>query len=367
MKLLMCCDLGFVTKPKVWSGTTKAVYDSIKNHGTLELCPIEYGVKKNKTWLFFKNLYKRFFFFWDKDVIGCQKEWTSFLKEAFEKNNGDSLLFLSNYIPSCEQFKDKSFYIYVDCELNYEKQYLRRRHLPAMSWFMNHYNKVVRASLDGTTAVFTLNEWTRREIASQYGYDINKIFNVGVGVNCSFLEDTKDYSKKMLLIVLRKGTERYKGLDLLLEAFRIVHQEDPAVRLSVVGSDMGKNIDGVTCYYNQPREVTLQLFKEATLYVMPSLCEPNGTTYLEALANKTPIVGHDRFAFPEFCGYGKYGFIVKKHDAHELANIILNALSDFNKLRNMGEEGQKFVQARYNWDVVCSKMENVILNTCISK
>lgn len=49
MKLLMCCDLGFVPKPKVWSGTTKAVYDSIKNHGTLELCPIEYGVKKNKT------------------------------------------------------------------------------------------------------------------------------------------------------------------------------------------------------------------------------------------------------------------------------------------------------------------------------
>lgn len=44
----------------------------------------------------------------------------------------------------------------------------------------------------------------------------------------------------MLLIVLRKGTERYKGLDLLLEAFRIVHQEDPAVQLSVVGSDMGK-------------------------------------------------------------------------------------------------------------------------------
>ena len=33
----------------------------------------------------------------------------------------------------------------------------------------------------------------------------------------------------------------------------------------------------------------------------------------------------------------------------------------------MGEEGQKFVRARYNWDVVCSKMENVILNTCILK
>ena len=68
-------------------------------------------------------------------------------------------------------------------------------------------------------------------------------------------------------------------------------------------------MDGVTYYYNEPRSKTVELLQKATLYVMPAIREPNGITYLEALANKTPIIGLNRFAFPEFCGYGEYGFI----------------------------------------------------------
>lgn len=46
---------------------------------------------------------------------------------------------------------------------------------------------------------------------------------------------------------------------------------------------------------------------------MPSRNEPNGITYLEALANKTPFVALNRYAAPEFAGYGEWSFCVIKN------------------------------------------------------
>lgn len=95
---------------------------------------------------------------------------------------------------------------------------------------------------------------------------------------------------------------------------------------------------------------------------MPALCEPNGITYLEALANKTPIVGLNRFAFPEFSGYGKYGFICPCDDPKTLSCVLKNALLDKNKLKEMGEEGQKYVINRFSWENVVNRMANEIFN-----
>ena len=354
MILKFSCDLGNVCA-KTWSGTTKAVFDRI-GHDMISAVPLEYDVNKRKCIIFriVEDLYKKLFFYWDKNAVGYEKEWHKFLEEGLA--DADGLFFFSHYVIGSEVFPNKKFFIYLDCELNYEQKFLRRRILPGKEWFLHRYNHNVSRSLMNTQLIFTMNEWTAREIIRCYSIPKEKVINVGFGVNSSFLEEEKTYDNNLLLIVLRKGTERYKGLHLLLKAFKQLHQRNKGLRLAVVGTDVGMTIDGVECYYNQPREVTLRLFREATLYVMPSLCEPNGITYLEALANKTPIVGLNRFAFPEFAGYGKYGFIVEEENSDELVNVIENALADKEHLAKMGADGQAFVRERYNWDIVCDKM-----------
>ena len=57
---------------------------------------------------------------------------------------------------------------------------------------------------------------------------------------------------------------------------------------------------------------------------MPALLEPNGTTYLEALANKTPTVGLNRFAFPEFCGKWFEGCVINHKDENPANNAATN-------------------------------------------
>ena len=181
------------------------------------------------------------------------------------------------------------------------------------------------------------------------------MINVGFGVNLTFHKEQKDYSRNLLLIVLRKGLEEPKGLNILLPAFRIARKTIKDLELAVVGTD-GPEEEGVTYYYNQPRSTTVQLFKECVLYTMPAINEPNGITYLEALANKAPILGLERFSVPEFSGYGKFGFYTASEAPQSLSNLIIEALSDKKRLKAMGEAGQQFIEERYTWGKVIDKM-----------
>ncbi len=92
---------------------------------------------------------------------------------------------------------------------------------------------------------------------------------------------------------------------------------------------------------------------------MPAIFEPNGMVFPEALSCKTPVLGLNRLAFPEFAGYGKYGFIVNP-DPQEIADKILFALDNPQLLEKMGREGQEFAVGRYSWNVVVQKMLDTI-------
>lgn len=264
-----------------------------------------------------------------------------------QKHTGDKILFIAEHC-SKRSFKNVDQYVYMDSVLrpyykfDEETSLFAKLQLPL-------YEKCDKRSLMSMTKIFTQNQWTKDFLVNEYSIDENKVFNVHFGVNLKPLETEKNYDENLLLIVLRKGTERLKGLDLLLEAFPLVKKVISNARLAVVGTE-GPNIDGVDYYYNQPRNVTINLFERSTLYTMPALFEPNGITYLEALANKTPIVGLNRFALPEFTGYGKFGFIVDQADKNELAKVIISALSDKDKLKQMGDDGQKYVMSNFSWD-----------------
>lgn len=276
--------------------------------------------------------------------------------DVFVQNNkGKKILYLAEHC-SKRSYLDVEQYVYMDSVLRpyyiYDDQTsdFARKQLAS-------YEKIDRQSLMSMKKIFTQNQWTKDFLVKNYGISEDKVINAHFGVNLKPLMIDKDYSKDLLLIVLRKGTEKRKGLNLLLEAFPIIRQSFPTVKLAVVGTD-GPEIEGVQYYYNQSRETTVELFKKCTLYTMPALFEPNGITYLEALANKAPIVGLNRFAFPEFAGYGEYGFIVDNADKFSLSQTIITALSDKRKLEIMGKKGQEYVLSNFSWGKTVSSIIN---------
>lgn len=275
-------------------------------------------------------------------------------RKLLKYEEADYFLFMGEHCLSGKISKDAKAFAYIDSTL----QPVTRAILgdkPGMDFFFKYYEKNDLKSLDSCNRVFTQNEWSRQYLINNYHIEKKKIINVGFGINVEYFEGDKDYSNHRMLIVLRKGLEKVKGLDILIEAFKIAKETIHDIELDVVGTEY-ETVEGVNYFYNKPRELTKQLFREDSLYVMPARNESNGITYLEALANKTPIVGMNRFAFPEFSGNGEYGFIVNESSAELLSKTIIDAFSDEERLRKMGENGQKFVRSKYNWDMVVDDM-----------
>ncbi len=362
MKLALLARGGF-TNPKLWSGTPYTLKQIFEKKIGCEVSTLDWQINRNLRRIY-HMIYGRIFlnfgtardpflhFFCEQKIIRKLRKY---------EDTPDWLLFISDYrIP--DKLKGKYKYAcYFDAFILTWLNFMQDNRL-GKNHFLRTYEKYNRIDLERMDVVFTQNEWTRQAIIQHYSIAMDKIVNVGFGVNLKPYDGEKNYDNELLLIVLRKGTEKYKGLHLLLEAFKLLLKLRPQVELAVVGTDFGMDQQNVTCYCNQAREITVELFKKSTLYVMPALHEPNGITYLEALANKTPIVGLNRFAMPEFTGKGEWGFMAQNEDPQELAAVIDQALSDKKRLQEMGIKGQHFVLERYRWELVVDKMCNTIKN-----
>lgn len=355
---------GELRSKSTWSGTSYAIISALeKRNHIVDTYDVFEPINKHVAFVI-KILGK--FVYWRQYARSfalntiCEKSLDKFLKGK----KFDCILFIAEsvYVKRC----DTPVYVYMDAVLGpllEQYPYKRDKKVPLFGFFYNKYCQNDKKALMRANCVFSETDWVRNYLLGEYHINPNKLQNIGCGVNLNPLSDVKSYDENLLLIVLRKGVEKLKGLYLLLEAFRIAKKTIPSVKLAIVGTDLGGE-EGVSYYYNQSRSVTVDLFKRCTLYTMPALGEPNGVTYLEALANKSPIVGLNRFAFPEFAGYGKYGFICKNEDPNDLASVIIDALSDKERLARMGEAGQRFVMERYSWDIVVDKMIAEISRDC---
>ncbi|WP_084517326.1 glycosyltransferase family 4 protein [Desulfatiglans anilini] len=367
MKILLA-SRGDITNPLNWSGTPYNLKNHFANIPGLHIDCLNWQTYRMILRIYHVIFSKLIFIYGSaKDPFlkpFCARTIKSRILQL--KCKPDFVMFISDYIiPSSIAYKTK-FAAYVDSFHEVEMQHYAGNRRGIGIW-KRHYGLNNMESLQRMALIFTQNEWTRQCMMSAYGIDENKIHNVGFGVNVNPFLEEKNYQNNLLLIVLRKGTEKYKGLLLLLKAFRLLKKLRPDLHLAVVGTELDDRIDGVTYYFNQPRSVTLDLFRKATLYVMPALHEPNGITYLEALANKTPIVGLKRFALPEFTNNGEWGFMVEHEDANQLANVLNYALDNKELLRIMGLKGQDFVLKRYSWHKVVCDMAAIMRNYLLQK
>lgn len=358
LTLALASPHGDITNPKTWSATPSRILQHLgPQFARCETLNYQLGRRTD----FVMRATSRLLRGWN-----CTRN--AWFKSAFERqflnrwnalpSPPDACLHISDFcIPEYLPGKPKHF-IYTDSMLPGVVQYQPK---PVRAGFLDSYRKLTRQYLERVELVFTLNEWTRQRYIAEYNFPDDRIINARFGINITPWREPKDFSRRLMLIVLRPKLEEAKGLNLLLAALPDIRRTMPDVELAVVGAQLGTCPPGVTCYFNQPREKTIELMRAATLFAMPALCEPNGIVYPEALASKTPILGLDRLAFPEFTGGGKFGFIVKEPEAGQCARAILDAFSDPARLRRMGEEGQKFAVENYSWERTAKIMAEAIV------
>lgn len=229
---------------------------------------------------------------------------------------------------------------------------------------VREFDGLERDSYAQSSHIFTFGEYVRRDLVSHYGIPASRVTAVGSGMgSVAPYNGPKDYSRGRLLFIA-KHLFYEKGGKLLLDAFNLAVKERPDLTLTIVGSSQGerlaRNYPNVDFRSFIPWSELESLLRRASLLVQPMLNDPWGQVYLEALASRTPVVGLNRNGLPEILDNGRFGFLVDSATPAALAEKMLEAVSDPERLEHMGRAGQRHVLSQYSWDLVGRKISDVI-------
>ncbi|MGS2724296.1 glycosyltransferase family 4 protein [Porticoccus sp. GXU_MW_L64] len=224
----------------------------------------------------------------------------------------------------------------------------------ALNWEKKLYEKMDR--------IFPMSSWLAKSFVNDFGVSESKVMPVGAGINLSRIADSKgrSYNNPTILMV-GKDFER-KGGKYLLEAFRMIKKEIPDATLRLVGPKLNNLPDGVESvgFIQKNTESGLKRlldeYMNASLFVLPSLYEPFGISFAEAMAHRLPCVGTNICAMPEIISNGNSGYVVTPGDSRALAKVIIEILKDTKQCKEMGEKGYLEYKQSYNWPAVVQKI-----------
>jgi glycosyltransferase involved in cell wall biosynthesis len=134
--------------------------------------------------------------------------------------------------------------------------------------------------------------------------------------------------------------ERYKGVDVLAEAWPEVAGRVEGAKLRVVGDGPETTaIEGLGARWDRrlaPDEVA-QALDEASLLVLPSRSEGLPRIAIEAFCRGRPIVGTRAGGTPDIVEDGVSGLLVPPEDPRALADALVRCLSDRTLLERLAD------------------------------
>jgi glycosyltransferase involved in cell wall biosynthesis len=173
-----------------------------------------------------------------------------------------------------------------------------------------------------------------------------------------------------LILCVARGLEARKGISYLIEAFAAT-QRVAGAKLVIIGKDsqgLKRHILGrvralgvantVTFIDSVPMNDLIDLYRRATLTVVPSLLEGFSKPALESMACGTPVIGSAVGAMPELVDE-RSGVLVPPGDAQSLTAALIDLLRDRGRTTRMGVAARGRATAYFAWDVIARKVLDV--------
>lgn len=214
--------------------------------------------------------------------------------------------------------------------------------------------------------LFTMSVWAKDSIASDFGVPADKITVAGAGVNLRRTGPIagKSYDEPAVLFVGKEFSR--KGGETLLRAFSQARERTPSATLTIIGPRTIDSVPpGVRFVGNLDTDTDdgldrlLAEYARATIFAMPSLYEPFGIAFLEAMAHALPCLASDQCAMPEIVEHERTGFSTPVGDSAQLAHA-LGALLESRDLRaEMGRRARERYESRFGWERAARIIQDV--------
>lgn len=194
----------------------------------------------------------------------------------------------------------------------------------------------------------------------KYGIPADKIrviYTYGLSLT-SAIKDKKETEINSNTILFVGAFSKYKGIDILIQAFSKIVKEIPNSRLMIVGmgyewervrikkiiGDLGLQ-DYISFLGKKKNEEVLRLILESEVVVVPEQWPSDfGPLILvEAMAAGRPVVASQIGAIPEFIKDGHNGFLVEYDNPEQFAKKIVWLLKNKESARLMGQRAKSSI------------------------
>ncbi len=209
--------------------------------------------------------------------------------------------------------------------------------------------------------IFTRSEHVRDMIVHGYRRPPDQVAVVGVGPNAdtSVMADHEGWYGGRILFV-GVDWERKGGPD-LVAAFRRLRVTHPTARLDIVGcSPQGVTGDGIVVHGRRSLDEVGSLMAQCDVFCLPTVAEPFGVAFIEAMHAGLPVVGTDLGAIPDFTRPGETGALVRPHDVDALHDVLTDLVADPDRTQRLGANARAVARSRYDWPVVMSTIRSHI-------
>jgi len=223
-----------------------------------------------------------------------------------------------------------------------------------------NYLKLESKIYQDTSLIFVMGSHVAKSLTEQYGLPSEKVLRVGGGNNAVATKEVSNnnYDQKNILFV---GIEWFrKGGPLLVEAFQRLLQRHPDAHLTIVGSSPDIDVPNCEVVGKVPVEKMPYYFNQATVFCMPSIREPFGIVYIEAMLFKIPVIARNVGATTDFIKHGYNGYLVG-NDPQEVADALNELLNDPKKCKQFGERGYEIAK-KFTWDEVGNQLKEGIFS-----
>jgi glycosyltransferase involved in cell wall biosynthesis len=208
------------------------------------------------------------------------------------------------------------------------------------------------------------------ELQSYRFVDDKKIHVIPNGIDLHTLNRVKASSDNLLdeygvekeKFILFVGRLSYlKGVNYLIEAFKIVRQEYNDIKLVIMGSgpsmpnfkNIALNVGGVIFTGHVNSQNIKRLFYESCLVVVvPSLHDTLPTVILEAMTYGKPVIATNVGGIPIMVKNWKNGFLVPPRDKMSISRFIKILYLNPDLRKKMGASSKELVEKRFS----CEKM-----------
>jgi glycosyltransferase involved in cell wall biosynthesis len=243
----------------------------------------------------------------------------------------------------------KTNFLYPDIN---PRQYIRS------NAFVEKSEKMIYRDAD---MIFTCGSLITYSLLTQYNIESSKVLTAFAGSNAKngFIQNDSKYLAKNILFV---GVDwERKGGPILLEVFEKVLIRHSDATLTIVGcSPNGVSLPNCSIIGKIPAEKLAKYYNAATIFCLPTLREPFGIVFVEAMHYKLPIIANNIGSIPDMVINDFNGYLID-NNVDDYVNHICKLFDNPTVCKEFGENGYRHAQTKFSWEQAGKAMKAKII------